>query len=209
MPGLASTLKNHSNEVSQEDRTASVLREFSDIEADSSWQYLHAMQFTEDDELKRMLLLNALEERNHADIFLRLHQQIRQHQISLPHKARKPLIEAPEQLPAFLAYVHYGEASVHKNFVKYANSCSDQRIAQAFKKISEDEEGHESNIYDYLTKICGDQKRADKQVNKARWKYRMEAWMRHSQKLGDFMFNLLLSLVYLIFGLIIKFPYKK
>ena len=105
--------------------------------------------------------------------------------------------------------MHYGEASVHKKFVKYAETCSDQRIAQAFQKISEDEEGHESNIYDYLEKLCGDAKKADKQVSKARWKYRMEAWMRHSQKLGDFIFTVLLSTVYLIFGLIVKFPYKK
>ncbi len=192
-----------------DNQSALILKQYSEIEADSAWQYLQAIDYTSDKAIKQTLFKNVLEERNHADIFARLSELIATEKVSLIAKKRKQLISQPEELSDFLAYVHYGEAHVHQKFLNYANTCRDERISKAFRKISDDEEDHEAEIFSHLIEVVGSEKEAIKKVKKAKFKQFFEAWTRQSEKIGNVIFGTLLSIVFWLFGLIVKRPFKQ
>ena len=185
-----------------------MLKEFSDVEADSAWQYMQAIQFADNPQLRLTLFNNVLEERNHADIFFQLHQTFKTANVSGNSKRRQPLINSVEEISDFLAVVHVGESSVHEKFVRYANKAQNKKISEAFQRISEDEEGHGSETLDHLKIITGDNKKAGRKVAKAKIKQHIETFGRHSTKIGDVIFSSLLALVFFAFGLIARLGSK-
>jgi len=192
----------------QRNQRAKVLRQFSEIEADSSWQYLNALDFTNDNELKRVLFKNVLEERNHAEIFDALAHNIAISRTPLLTRRRKLMIKNQSELNKFLAYVHCSEKNVHDKFLKYSQTCPDTNISNAFKLISDDEKDHESEILFHLQKLTGCPKKSNKIVILAKLKQSYEAWMRFSEKFGTIIFTFLLSVIFYCFGIFTYRPKK-
>lgn len=180
------------------------MKEFSEVEADSAWQYFQALQYTDNTEIRRMLFNNVLEERNHADIFHGLHRSFKVTQSIQVPKRRLPLIRSAKDLPDFLAFVHVGEASVHGKFVRYANKAKNTDISRAFQRISEDEEGHESETLLHLTQLAGGPEQAKRKIVKAKIRHGFKAFSRHSEKVGNVILGLILSLIFFVFGLLAR-----
>lgn len=182
------------------DHPARTLKRFGDTESDSGWQYLQALQHTDDPGLKRMLFSNVMEEFRHADYFYGAAHQLARERLHSAAQARTPLVQAPKDLPYFLAYAHECERSVHEQFDAYAGACSLPEVADVFRRICSDEEDHEAQAHAFLCEQVGSAGVARRLVWKAKATRLYEAWMRGSQRMGDVMFGVMLSAVFFAFG---------
>ncbi|WP_374674251.1 hypothetical protein [Ideonella sp.] len=188
-------------------RAALALRRFGDTEADSGWQYLCALGHAQDPALQRMLFSNVLEELRHADYFLAAAHQLATRRLHLPAAARQRLVRSPADLPYFLAYAHECERSIHGQFDAFAAACHMPEVAEVFRRISEDEQTHESEALGFLHRSMGEEVAVVRRwVRRAKWARLYEAWMRGSQRMGDAMFGLVLSAVFFAFGPCVAWP---
>jgi rubrerythrin len=183
------------------DHAARTLKRFGDTESDSGWQYLQAIEHTDDDALKRMLFSNVLEEYRHSDYFYGAAHQLASSRLHSPPCARTRLVKAPSDMAYFLAYAHECEHSIHGQFDAFASACHLPAVSDVFRRICADEEDHEAQAHDFLLQAVGGEKsRARNMVFKAKRARLYEAWMRGSQRMGDVTFGTLLSIVFFAFG---------
>lgn len=180
---------------------ARTLKRFGDTESDSGWQYLQAIEHTDDDELKRMLFSNVLEEYRHSDYFYGAAHRLASARLHSPPSARTRLVKAPADMAYFLAYAHECEHSIHGQFDAFASACHLPAVSDVFRRICADEEDHEAQAHDFLLQaVGGDRSRARRMVFKAKSARWYESWMRGSQRMGDVTFGTLLSLIFFTFG---------
>ena len=183
------------------DHAARTLKRFGDTESDSGWQYLQAIEHTDDDDLKRMLFSNVLEEYRHSDYFYGAAHELATQRLHSPAAARTRLVDGPKDMAYFLAYAHECEHSIHGQFDAFATACRLPAVSDVFRRICDDEEDHEAQAHDFLIQAVGG--RADGarwMVFKAKSARVYEAWMRGSQRMGDVTFGVLLSAVFFAFG---------
>lgn len=179
---------------------ASTLKQFGETEFDSGWQYLNAMAYTDNVRLRQMLFENVLEEFRHSDYFLGAAHTLATSRLQGVAQARLPLVQASDDLPLFLAYAHQSEKSIHDQFDVFAKSCHLPAVTDVFNRICGDEAEHEVEARTLLEEIIGSAKSAGKLIRKAKLKRAYEAWMRGSQHIGDFMFSIVLTTTFLIYG---------
>ena len=183
------------------DHAARTLKRFGDTESDSGWQYLKAIEHTQDDELKRMLFSNVLEEYRHSDYFYGAAHQLATQRLHSTPAARSRLVQGPQDMAYFLAYAHECEHSIHGQFDAFASACRLPAVSDVFRRISADEEDHEAQAHDFLTQaVDGSARRARWMVFKAKAARGYEAWMRGTHRMGDVTFGVLLSVVFFAFG---------
>ena len=183
------------------DHAARTLKRFGDTESDSGWQYLQAIEHTDDDQLKRMLFSNVLEEYRHSDYFYHAAHQLATQRLRSTPTARTRLVQDSKDIAYFLAYAHECEHSIHGQFNAFASACRQPAVSDVFHRICADEEDHKVQAYDFLTKaVDGSTNRARWMVFRAKSARFYESWMRGSQRIGDITFGMILSVVFFIFG---------
>jgi rubrerythrin len=181
-------------------RAAVSLKRFGDVEADSAWQYHQALSCSKDTELKRMLFANMLEELDHADRFYGVAHNLSTQRLRTPDEQRLQLIEREDDLAFFLAYTHLSEKEIHGQFDNYAKVCGIKEVANIFHGIQDDEAGHESEARRFLVQVAGSDSAANGLIRRARLRRFKEAWLRASQSIGQVMFFVILSSVFMLFG---------
>lgn len=180
---------------------AQTLKTFSNVEFDSAWQYLNAMQHVQAPEVQLMLFQNLLEEMEHSDAFLRVAQDLAEQRLRTAPEARVALVNSAADIPYFLAFAHESERAICAQFNGYARACERyEEAAAVFKAIAIDEAKHEREARESLIALIGDERTARSLVLKVKLRKTYAAWMRGSMRIGDLMFALWFGVVYAVFG---------
>lgn len=174
------------------------LHRFSQVEADSAWQILHALNAADDPSHKAKLFTNALEEIRHAELFSRLARHYSEFPLPLDTPRRKQLYDPNTGLTDFEVNLFLGEAAVHDQFLSYANASPLQRIREVFLSVREDEADHRSSAYAELARLAAGEARARRLIRRSRMKQLYHAWLRFGEAIGNFVFSLLLSVIYFL-----------
>ena len=183
---------------SQERMARSLLR-FSVIEADSAWQFLNALNSIEDPRQRSKVFLNALEEVHHAALFADLAQKKSAHPLVAPPETRRSLLEGPEKLGEFLAYIEVGEHEIYDEFETYAQ-VGDADASALFLAIREDEEGHHEDAGALLEELSGGPDAAARCMRRAKLKKLWHNWLRFSEVVGELFNGLWMRVVYVLIG---------
>jgi hypothetical protein len=179
---------------------ARTLKRFGDVEADSAWQYLCALDHCSDTGVRRTLFENVLEEFKHADAFYGAAHSLATHRLHGDNQRRTCLTARPTDLPRFLAYAHVCEEAIHGQFDSYASACRLPAVSQVFRDISADEATHGSETLLHLERLAGSPGAARRALIVARLQRFYEAWMRFAARLGDITFYPVLALLFFVFG---------
>ena len=193
-------------------RIAQGLQRFGNTESDSAWQILYALDVIDDPKVRCMVLQHAFEEVHHGVEFPRV---AKPYVPRLPYKylpERNPLFQrdkGADGLADFLAYAHVGEMDVFDQFDSYAagiGSCDAQSV---FREAKLDEDGHVGLTWDLLVVVTGSEKKARRKVLEARAKRIWEVWLRLGKSMGEIPLHVILSSLYLVFGLICVIPMRR
>lgn len=179
-------------------RLATSLNRFSQVEADSSWQMLQALDATKDRSFKAELFNNALEEVHHAALFGKLAKEFSSVPPTLAAPRRQQIFNPEAGMPEFEAFHFVGETEVYDQFYAYASAAHRPIVRDMFLKIRGDEEEHQKLAYRELTKLAGSEKGARKLIARVRRRRLYESWMRFSKGIGDVMSGLILSVIFFL-----------
>jgi rubrerythrin len=183
-------------------RIAKSLRRFSEVEADSAWQMLAALDGVADPEFRAQLFNNALEEVHHSYIFRNLARKYEEQLISPSPQERRRLFDPRQGLVMFEAYRFVGESDVYRDFLAYAEAAPYQDIRDTFIAIRGDEEEHQKLAYAKLDRLCGSTTATRRLILKVRLRRAWDSWIRASKKIGDFFFSLILLAIYFTLGML-------
>jgi rubrerythrin len=180
-------------------RVGSTMAQFAETEADSAWQYLMALQASDNADLRKILFKNFLEELDHADRFRTLANRF-PGSLHRGTMERRVLVVTEEDVLAFLAYAHLSELHVAGRFEAYATASLEPEIAQVFREIVEEEGEHHTQTWHELIRLAGSEAKAKRFVQRAKRQKLKETWIRFGHKIGDTTNQTLLALLYLIFA---------
>jgi hypothetical protein len=184
-------------------RIAASLRRFSQVEADSAWQMLVALDSVTDPEFRAELFNNALEEVHHSYIFRNIARQYEDRLTSEAPEERRQLFDPKQGLVKFEAYHYVGEADVFRDFLSYALASPHADIHETFMAIRGDEEEHQKLAYAELVRQCGSIGAARRLIWKVRLHRAWDAWVRGSKKFGDLLSLSLLMGIYFTLGMLL------
>ena len=187
------------------DRLAESLNRFSQIEADSAWQMLQALESVEDPTFKGKLFTNALEEVHHAAIFAELARDFAKFPLPLDSKRREQAFDPSGGLVKFEAFHYVGEFDVYNQFLTYAHAAPSPRVREAFLAIRGDEDEHQKLAYKELVRLTQSPQAARRLLRSVRFSRFRAACKRFSKALGDGISSLILSLLYLLVAPIVSF----
>lgn len=192
-----------------DERVARSLQRFALVESDSAWQFLRALEVLEKPEHKAAMFHDALEEMSHAEGFARLAARYSPRPLPLPREARSPLIERPEQLGEFLAYIYVGERDVYDEFDDYARAARRPDIEAHLAAIQADEAGHHEDAERTVLNLVGSEARFVRLQRQARWRRFRESFMRVSTGIGHVVSTLLLGALYFAVGALLAVPARR
>jgi len=184
---------------------ATTLKRFSNVEFDSAWQYLHAMDHVDKPDVQLMLFHNLLEEMEHSDAFLGVAQKLAEQRLASPHEPRIALVNKASDIPYFLAFAHESERAICAQFNGYAKAC--RRYAEAadvFQAIAIDEEKHEREARESLVALIGRASTVDRLIWQVKLRKTYQSWMRGSMRIGDGMFALWFGALCLVCGPLLR-----
>lgn len=179
-------------------RLAAGMNRFAQVEADSAWQLLQALSATDSVPLRARLFRNALEETQHAALFLGVARRHAPTALPLANARRRQLYTPSRGLAAFSAYLYVSEGDVYDQFFSYAAAASDESVRQTFLAIRGDEGDHESHAWRELVEVAGSVPRARALARRARLRRLYEAWLRFGKSLGALPSRLILTALYLV-----------
>lgn len=189
------------------DHAARALRRFARTEADSGWQYLRAIEHAQDPGLRRMLFHQVLEEYRHADHFHGVAGRLAVRRDEGGQGARRPLVRSAADLAGFLACAHVCEGRIHSQFRAFAQACRIPEVSEVFLRVRADEQGHEASALSQLRHLLdGHAGRVRTKVLAARASCLHDTWMRGARRIGDAVFGLLLTALFLGFGALTAWP---
>jgi hypothetical protein len=187
-----------------EARKLAALQDFSDTELDSGWQSIYTFSKISDPKTKAELLMHALDEFYHADLFNNLLHSYASSPLHRPIFSRKTILDedvSKASILDFLAQVFVGEHEINRDFKIYSEANIDPSIRTLFQNIKRDEEGHEEVSWDLMLRY------ADGNVLKLRClllynrlKLAFARYEKFSQLIGDKMLSVLLSGIYFLGG---------
>ncbi len=187
------------------ENAAKALKQFSEVEFDSAWQYLNAMNHVDVPKTQLMLFENLLEEMEHSDAFLHSAHQLATQRLAGQQKARTVLVNHARQIPYFLAFAHESEKAICAQFKGYARACQHlPTVAKVFNEIACEEEKHEREAHVALVTLIGSRQLAARLVWQVRLNKSWQSWMRGTKYIGEFMFAFWLGAVYFLFGPILR-----
>lgn len=185
---------------SSEHRLARALNSFSEVEYDSGWQALRVMSVRDNPEHQAELLLTALEEFHHSDLFARL---AKKRSVRSPKRLleRQSIWDETPEIDNFLAAQFIGETSVHDEFMIYENATLDSEISATFRDIRLDEAKHVKDAYDNLVSDIGSEEKAHRMIRKVRRSHDWRAISKALEPIGEASSNLLVLILYFGIGL--------
>jgi len=190
-------------------RIGNSLQCFSQVEDDSGWQMLRAMQAVEDPEFQASLFNNALEEMHHSALFGQA-AKVRSERMYVKPAPRRSQIFNPELgLRDFEAYHFVGEADVYRQFLAYAQAIPDRPLREMFLEIRGDEEGHQELALAELRNLFGSDRAVRAYIRKVRLKRLWHAWSRLGQAVAASWAAVILTAVYMIVGPLFCVPCRK
>jgi hypothetical protein len=181
-------------------RIAASLERFSQVEADSGWQMLQALEAVDDPHARAALFNNALEEVHHAAIFADLARSYADALIQPTTPARKRLYDPNTGLIPFEAYHFVGEVDVYDQFLTYAKASPIGEISDAFLRIRGDEAEHQKLAYEQLVAMVGSERRIRRLIQRVRLERTWDEWERFARVLGDVTCLAVLSVIYALFA---------
>jgi hypothetical protein len=184
-------------------RIALSLRRFSEVEADSAWQMLAALDNVTDPDFRAELFNNALEEVHHAYLFSGLARKYEERLTGSAPQERRQLFNPMEGLVTFEAHHFVGESDVYCDFLAYAAASPYVDIRERFMAIRGDEEEHQKLAYAELVRQCGSDGAARRLIMKVRLGRAWEGWVRASKKVGDLFSTAVLMGIYFTFGMLL------
>jgi len=182
------------------DRIARSLNRFSEVEADSAWQMLQALERVDDEHFRVELFNNALEEVHHAAVFRRLARSYQDELTAQTSEERCQLFDASKGLIHFEAHHFVGEADVYRQFLSYAHAAGHDDIRETFMEIRGDEEEHQRLAHEQLVEMCGSDRGARRLIRRVRLGRAYESWMRSSKGLSTMVSSAVLQLIYWLFA---------
>jgi hypothetical protein len=178
------------------ERLARSLHRFSQVEADSAWQLLHALDAVDDPAYRAKLFRNALEEIDHAALFSRLAREYSDFPLALTTPRRQPVYDKSKSVADFEAYLFLGEAGVYEHFLSYASASPLARLRETFLAIRGDEEGHRTAAFDELQELMKSRAAAGQLIRRNRARRLYEAWLRVGEAIGNTIFWVFLNAIY-------------
>ncbi len=136
-------------------RVSRSLLRFAEVEADSAWQFLRAMEVLELPHQRAAMFHDALEEMEHAAGFHSLARAYAERPLPLCRDRREALLHTPEDLGEFLAYIYEGEREVYGEFEDYCLAIRREDIRAWLQHIREDEAGHQDTALATLVEVLG------------------------------------------------------
>lgn len=182
------------------ERLASSLQRFSQVEADSAWQMLQALEAVDDPVFQAKLFNNALEEVHHAAIFSKLAREHSSMPLPLVVPRRSAIYHPKRGLREFEAHHFLGEAAVYDQFFSYAKATSSESLRRAFFQIRGDEEAHQALAYAEIERMSGSRWRTSRLLAGIRLRRIYEAWVRFGRKVADLWLTVVLSGIYFAVG---------
>jgi hypothetical protein len=177
-------------------RLGSSLHRFSQVEADSAWQMLQALEASDDPSFQVKLFNNALEEVHHAALFAGLARDFSSSPLPLSAAHRKALYSRERGLTEFEAHHFVGEADVYRQFLSYAHAAQPERVREMFLQIRGDEDEHQKLAYAELVRLTGSKWKTRQLILQVRLKRVYEAWLRMGRAMGDVVSSALLTTIY-------------
>ena len=179
-------------------RLAAGIHRFAQVEADSAWQLLQAIDATPSIALQARFFDNALEELEHAALFSRLARDREAVVRPLAAPRRRQIFDPARGLAAFSAYLYVSEGEVYEQFFSYARAASDDDVRRTFLAIRGDEGDHEAHAWQDLVALAQSEKRARRLARRARLSRLYDAWLRFAKALGAVPSFVILSAIYFI-----------
>jgi hypothetical protein len=183
-------------------RIGTSLHRFSQVEDDSGWQMLRALDAVEDPEFQAKLFNNALEEMHHAALFKKIATEYSESPNTTPAPRRAAIFDPRRGLGEFEVYHFIGEADVYRQFLSYANAVPTESLRQTFIEIRGDEEGHQELARAELRNLFGSERVVRSYIRRIRLKRMWEAWSRLGRATIDLWSTLILSTTYFVVGLL-------
>lgn len=182
-------------------RVGEVIRGFQSTEADGVWHLYRGMSAIPDPEERAIVFGHCLEEESHADAFARVYRHYGDRVFSPTHFERRPLY--PDDAPAWktLAFVHVGEVDATQRLRLLREALPEGPLKDCLKTVVDDEEGHIDLTHDMLVRMGATESAIRSEVRKVRLLRLWEGWLRVGKRVVDTLANLLLSVVYHVFGL--------
>jgi hypothetical protein len=180
------------------DRLSRSLYRFSQVEADSAWQMLQALDATDDRDFKAELFNNALEEVHHASLFGKLAREFSSIPPTFAAPRREQIYDTEAGLPEFEAFHFVGETEVYEQFLSYAFAAHRDRVRETFLAIRGDEEEHQKLAYRELTRLAGSERGARRLIRRVRLKRLYASWLRISEGIGNFTSSVLLNVLFFL-----------
>ena len=181
-------------------RVGNTLHRFAEVEADSAWQYLNALELADDTILRRKLFDNFVEELEHAERFRQLAAKHGSGRHRPQPLERTRLAGRPADIPAFLAYTYLSELSVARRFGTYARSSTIPEVRAVYESIVLQEQGHHQGAWQDLLRLTGSGEDVRRLVRKAKLTRGREAWLRFGRRLGGLFSVVWLSACYVVFA---------
>ncbi len=181
-------------------RVSSSLLRFAEVEADSAWQFLRAMEVLEQPHQRAAMFHDAIEEMEHSAGFYTLARTYASRPLPLCRDRREALLTGPEGLGEFLTYIYEGEREVYEEFEDYTTAAGRQDIQDWLTHIREDEEGHQDTALATLIEVLGGEQELARLVRSIRWRRNKESLARLSHRIGNLFSGVLLGSIFLVAG---------
>lgn len=186
------------------DLKSKTLMRFSVTEKDSAYRFMKYLPLIEDPKIKNDIFQHALEEFFHSQLFEKLALKQSQTYINYTIPPRKNILTgeiSENDLVESYAYAFVGENEVNKSFEAYNSSGFDKETRKIFARIASDEKRHAVTTDHILLHLCkNDKLKYKKSYRNALHKRWYEEYSVLMNSMGSLNLNLILGIIYYIFG---------
>lgn len=181
-------------------RTGEMIRNFQATEADGVWHLYRGMRRIEDPRERAIIFGHCLEEESHADAFVAAYRHYGGRAFTPAHFERKPLYTSDEPIWKTFAFVHVGEVDATERFRILSQELPEGALRDCLRGVVRDEEGHVDLTYEMLKRLGASEGAIRGEVRRVRLRRLWEQWLRIGKRVVDVLANVLLSVVYFVFG---------
>lgn len=175
------------------------IRAFEATEDDSSWQLLYACRRIADGKTKADLLMQAMEEAHHAEVFRGLYEESCGSALKKLPVQRKPLFQDGQAWKLF-AYCAVGEAAAARRFRHIAEGLEPGKFKNSLEKILKEEEGHVELAADLSSLTGKSGAELKREIFRIKAIRAGETWLRIGRSITSQASKLLLTLTYFGIG---------
>ncbi len=191
------------------DRVSEVIRGFQATEADGVWHLYRGMTAIDDPKERAIIFGHCLEEESHSDAFVRAYRSYGGRVFSPSHFERKALYPDGTPIWKTFAFVHVGEVDATERFRLLSQELPRGALKECLRGVVSDEEGHVDLTYAMLKRLGATDRAIGQEVRWVRFRRFREHWMRLGKQVIDGFANVLLSVVYFVFGVFLYGPARR